>query len=182
VQPQILVLGLGNILLQDEGMGVTALERLTAQYRLPANVHAVDGGTMGLDLLSYLEGVTGLLIIDAVHTGQPPGTLVRLAGDEVPAALSLKMSMHQVGLQELLAVSELQGILPPRVVVCGMEPASLDWGLDLSPQVAGRLDDLVQAVVQELQDWGMMVIDRASQLAQLDSLCFPAVCLDLLDK
>ena len=157
MQPQILVLGLGNILLQDEGMGVKALECLTAQYRLPANVRPVDGGTMGLDLLSYLEGVTDLLVIDAVHTGQPPGTLVRLAGDEIPAALSHKMSMHQVGLQELLAVSELQGMLPSCVVVCGMEPASLDWGLDLSPPVASHLDSLVQSVVRQLRDWGASV-------------------------
>jgi len=155
--PNILVMGLGNILLQDEGLGVRAMERLTSQYRMQPEVQAIDGGTMGLDLLSRLDSVTALLILDAVHTGQPPGSLVRLEGEAIPKALSLKMSMHQVGLQELLAVSELQGTLPPRVVVWGMEPGSLDWGLDLSSPVAGQLDDLVRAAAQELRDWGVRV-------------------------
>ncbi len=155
VQRRTLILGLGNILLQDEGLGVRALERLTARYRLPAEVQAIDGGVMGLDLLPYLEGVTDLLILDAVQTGEPPGTLVRLEGEAIPAALSLKMSMHQIGLQELLAVSRFQGHLPDRIVLWGMEPASLDPGLDLSPIVAARLDALVEAAVQELQDWGI---------------------------
>jgi hydrogenase maturation protease len=158
-QPHVLVLGLGNILLQDEGLGVRALERLTNRYRLPAGLQTVDGGVMGLDLLPYLEDITAMLVIDAVQTGQPPGTLVCLQGDAVPAALSLKMSMHQIGLQELLAVSRFQGTLPPRVVVWGMEPASMEIGLNLSPTVAGQLDALVQAVVQELRQWGFVVKD-----------------------
>jgi hydrogenase maturation protease len=157
MQPRILLMGLGNILLQDEGLGVRALERLTDNYALPAEVEAVDGGTMGLDLLPYLEQVSDLLIMDAVQTGQPPGTLVRLEGEAIRAALSLKMSMHQVGLQELLAVSDLQGALPPRVVVWGMEPALLGWGLALSSHVAARMDNLVQAVAKELCDWGVVI-------------------------
>jgi hydrogenase maturation protease len=166
VEPRILVLGLGNILLQDEGLGVRALERLTARYCLPEEVQAIDGGVMGLDLLPYLEGVTHLVILDAVQTGQPPGTLVRLEGEETPAALAVKMSMHQVGLQELLAVSRFQGHLPPRVVLWGMEPASLEPGLDLSPAVVAQLDDLVQAVVQELREWGMEVVERGTMNAE----------------
>jgi hydrogenase maturation protease len=154
MRPRILVLGLGNILLQDEGLGVRAFERLTGRYRLPMEVQAIDGGVMGLDLLPYLDGISDLLVIDAVQSGQKPGTLTRLEGEAIPAALSLKMSMHQVGLQELLAVSDLQGALPTRVVLWGMEPACLEPGLELSPMVAGQLDSLVQAVVRELRQWG----------------------------
>lgn len=150
-----LVLGIGNLLLQDEGLGVRALERLTQDYCVPSTIQAVDGGVMGLDLLPYLEALPTLLVIDAVQTGQPPGTLVRLEGDAIPAALALKMSMHQAGLQELLATSRLQGTLPPKVVLWGMEPANVDWGLDLSVPVAAGLDALVQAVVGELQEWGV---------------------------
>jgi hydrogenase maturation protease len=155
------VLGLGNLLLQDEGLGVRALERLTAHYRLPSEVEAMDGGTMGLDLLPYLDQDMQLLILDAVEADQPPGTLVRLEGEAIQAALSLKMSMHQVGLQELLALSDLQGTLPQRVVVWGMEPAWLDWGTELSPQVGAQLENLVSCVVRELSDWGVKV-DRVS--------------------
>ncbi len=152
-----LVLGLGNLLLQDEGLGVRALERLTAHYRLPSEVEAMDGGTMGLDLLPYLDPDMQLLILDAVEADQPPGMLVRLEGETIQAALSLKMSMHQVGLQELLALSELGGMRPSRIVVWGMQPASLGWGLDLSPPVTAQLDNLVCSVARELSGWGVAI-------------------------
>ena len=115
---------------------------------------------MGLDLLPYVEVVSSLILVDAVHTGQPPGTLVRLDGEDIPSVLACKFSVHQVGLQELLATSRLRGKLPSRLVLWGMEPASLDWGLALSPLLAARLDDLVDAVMQELCDWGVVAQPR----------------------
>jgi hydrogenase maturation protease len=148
---KILVLGLGNILLQDEGLGVHALQRLASDYQWPPDVEIMDGGTKGLDLLPFLEGVSGLLILDAVQVGEAPGTLIRLEGSDIPKALSVKMSMHQVGLQELLALGDLQGILPPRVVLLGLEPAVVDWGLDLSPSIADKLKKLVEAAVKEVK-------------------------------
>ncbi len=157
----VLLLGLGNILLRDEGLGVRALERILQRYRLPDAVRAVDGGVMGLDLLHYLEGIEKLLIMDAVQTGRQPGALVRLEGDDVPAALAVKMSMHQVGLQELLAVSQFRGTLPPHLVLWGMEPASLDPGLALSETVEARLETLIAAVVEELAGWGYALQPRA---------------------
>jgi hydrogenase maturation protease len=155
MERRILVLGLGNILLQDEGLGVRAAERLAARYRLPPDVQVMDGGVMGLDLLPHLEGVTHLLITDAVQTGRPPGSLVRLEGEAIPMALSLKMSMHQVGLQELLALAGFQGNLPEHVVLWGLEPASLEWGLELSTPIATQIDALVDAAVGELRTWGV---------------------------
>ncbi len=155
-QPRVLVLGIGNTLLQDEGLGVRAVQRLQERYELPAEVQVVDGGVMGLALLPYLEGVTHLLVVDAVQMGAEPGTLIRLEGEEIPRALPLKMSLHQVGLQELLFFAQLQETLPPHVVLWGMEPASFDPGLDLSPPVAARLDDLVDAVYRELVGWGIV--------------------------
>ncbi|RME43223.1 MAG: HyaD/HybD family hydrogenase maturation endopeptidase [Chloroflexi bacterium] len=153
-------MGLGNILLGDEGLGVRALERLLVRYTLPAQVRAIDGGVMGLDLLHYLEGIDRLLVLDAVQTGRPPGSLVRLEGEEVPAALAVKMSMHQVGLQELLAVSRFRGTLPPGLVLWGMEPASLEPGLSLSDVVEARMDGLIEAVVEELHGWGVRLAAR----------------------
>jgi hydrogenase maturation protease len=150
---KILVLGLGNILLQDEGLGVHALRKVVFDHRLPADVELMDGGTKGLDLLPYLEGVTDLLILDAVQIGEAPGTLIRLEGEAIPKALAVKMSMHQVGLQELLALGDLQGILPSKIVLLGLEPAIVDWGLELSPAVADRLDDLVETALKELHRW-----------------------------
>jgi len=153
--PHILVLGLGNILLTDEGVGVRAVERLAAAYTWPENVELLDGGTLGLDLLPRLAGVDVLLLVDAVKAGGPPGALVRLEGDAIQAALAVKMSVHQVGLQELLAVSAFQGTQPPQVVLWGVEPAVIDWGLELSLPVAARLDELVESLVAELHAWGI---------------------------
>jgi hydrogenase maturation protease len=149
-RPEVLVLGVGNILLRDEGLGVRAVERLAAAHLLPEQVCVLDGGTMGLDLLPYLQENETLLMVDAVQAGRPPGTLVRLEGDEILPALALKLSAHQVGLQELLATGRLLGTLPSCIVLWGIEPASLDWGLDLSPPVAARLDELVEAVYREV--------------------------------
>jgi hydrogenase maturation protease len=153
----VLVLGIGNVLLRDEGAGVRALERLEAKYELPERVQTLDGGTMGLDLLPYIEQASSLLILDAVRTGRLPGSLVRLEGDEIPSVLALKLSVHQVGFQELLAASLFRGTLPSRIVLFGIEPASVDWGLELSEEVADALDSMAAAAVQELQGWGMTV-------------------------
>jgi hydrogenase maturation protease len=161
-RPDLVVLGAGNLLLQDEGLGVHALRRLAERYILPPEVALIDGGVRGLDLLPLIEGVPRLLIVDAVGTSDPPGTLVRLDGPAIPAALALKMSMHQVGLQELLGVCALRGTMPARLVLWGMQPAVIDWGLDLTWTIADRLDTLVDAVAGELEGWGVAVGRRRS--------------------
>lgn len=160
--PTILVLGLGNMILRDEGVGVRAVERLAERYRLPEDVELLDGGTIGLGLLPYLEGVTHLLIIDTVQHGQSPGAIVRLQNEQIPQALALKLSMHQAGLQELLAALSLQGHLPPQVVLWGVEPQAIEPGLELSEPVAQNLDALVDSVAAELRAWGVDVASPAS--------------------
>jgi hydrogenase maturation protease len=149
----ILVLGLGNLLLQDEGLGVHALEQLAALGPQSPEIELLDGGTLGLELLPRIEGATHLLILDAVRTGALPGTLVRLEGDAIPAALAHKVSPHQVGLQELLAVAAFRGALPAERVLLGLEPASLDWGTELTPEVADSMSALVGAAIEQLRAW-----------------------------
>ncbi len=152
---RVLVLGLGNVLLQDEGLGVEALKRLVEQYHLPDNVRILDGGTLGMHLFPYLDGCTHLLILDAVETDGPPGTPARIEGPDLDQALSRKLSMHQAGVPELLAVGRLVGNLPAQVVVCGLQPGTVDWGLDLSPTIAGQVDRLVSLAVEVLRNWGV---------------------------
>lgn len=154
MQARILLMGLGNLLLGDEGLGVQALQRLLKRYRLPPEIEAIDGGVMGLELVNYFEGVDDLLVIDAVRAGKAPGELVRLEGDDIPAMLAVKLSMHQVGLQEVLGVAELMGTMPRRLVVWGIEPQLLTPGVELSPAVEHQLDALVEAVAGELRGWG----------------------------
>jgi hydrogenase maturation protease len=146
-----LVLGLGNILLGDEGVGVRVVERLRARYELPEGIQVMDGGTLGLDLLPYLKGTSRLLVVDAVQAGKAPGTLLRLEGKEIPILLDLsKVSPHQDGLQDLLAAAALTGCLPEDVVLCGVQIDSLRVGLELSPPVAAQVDALVERVAGEL--------------------------------
>jgi hydrogenase maturation protease len=157
VDSPVLLLGLGNLLLGDDAVGIRALEQLTSQYRLPPEVRPLDGGTLGLELLTYLERASALLILDAVQSGRPPGTLIRLEGSALSSRFGLKLSVHQVDLHELVAACRLRGTQPGRVVLWGMEPAALDWGLHLSPPVAAALDDLVELAAEELRNWGVQL-------------------------
>ncbi len=150
-----LILGVGNLLLSDEGVGLRVLERLAATYILPEEVQTLDGGTLGLDLLYYLEGVENLVIIDAVKMGKEPGALLRLEGDEVPTFLSVKVSPHQIGIPDMLLAAKLKDLYPRHVVLWGVQPGVLDVSLDLSPPVAARVDELVEKVVDELRQWGI---------------------------
>ena len=149
-----LILGVGNLLLSDEGVGLRVVERLAATYELPPGVQTLDGGTLGLDLLYYLEDVENLLIVDAVEMGKEPGTLLRLEGDEVPSFLSIKMSPHQIGIPDMLFAAKLKGLYPRNVVLWGVQPATLDTGLELSPAVVAQVDTLVSKVVKQLEQWG----------------------------
>jgi hydrogenase maturation protease len=154
VTPNTLVLGVGNLLLSDEGIGIRVIERLAESFDLPEGVQILDGGTLGLDLLYYLEGVENLLIVDAVEMDEAPGTLLRMEGEEVPAFLSIKMSPHQIGIPDMLFAAKLKDIYPRNVVLWGVQPALLDTGLDLSPAVAAQLDVLLHKVVDQLVSWG----------------------------
>nr|HID14165.1 HyaD/HybD family hydrogenase maturation endopeptidase [Anaerolineae bacterium] len=152
-----LVLGVGNLLLSDDGVGVHTIRRLQEVAQLPEEVQVVDGGTSGLDLLHYLEGVSHLLIVDAVEKGKEPGTLTRMAGEQVPAYLSLKMSPHEIGLPDMLFAAKLRDLYPDEVVIWGVQPATTEVGLDLSPPVAARVDVLVEKILEELKGWGIPV-------------------------
>jgi len=151
----ILVLGLGNILLSDEGIGVWVAESLRRRFEFPPEVTVLEGGTLGLDLLPRLDGVERLLLIDAVKLGRAPGDVVRLEGDEVPAVLDVKVSSHQLGVQDLLATARLMGSEPPHVVLWGMEPERLEPGTGFSASVRGALPRLEARVLDELHRWGV---------------------------
>jgi hydrogenase maturation protease len=150
----------GNLLLSDEGVGVRVIERLAATYELPEEVRTLDGGTLGLDLLYHLEGVENLLIVDAVEMVKPPGSLLRMEGEEIPTFLSIKMSPHQVGIPDMLFAAKLKDLYPPNVVLWGIQPGSLEIGLELSPDVSAQVDVLVGEVVKQLAQWGQQAQPR----------------------
>lgn len=148
----ILLLGLGNSIMTDDGIGPQMIDYLQNSGKLPEGVRLMDGGTLGLDLLPYLEDVKNLLIVDAVELGAEPGTLVRLTGEDVPAAIENKLSPHQMGLKDLLAVARLMGCLPENVTLFGMQPASLELGTELSPPVQAAFPKLAGLLLDELSD------------------------------
>jgi len=166
-----LVLGLGNILLGDEGVGIRVVERLQARYDLPDEVQVLDGGTLGLDLLPYVEDADRLLVVDALELGAEPGTVARLEGHEVPAFLGVKVSPHQVGLADLMAVTRLRGHFPERLVLWGVQPEVIAVGIELSPTVAAQVDLLVEKTVAELAGWGIAATRKLELEKEGDSLC-----------
>lgn len=151
MEQKTVVLGLGNTIMSDDGIGPLAISILsTKMTSLPPNIELLDGGTLGLDLLPRLEGVHRLLVVDAVETGGNPGDIVRLAGDEVPIALETKLSPHQMGMKDLLAVASLMDCLPEEIVLLGMQPGCLEIGTDLSPEVEANMPSFVKIVSEEM--------------------------------
>jgi hydrogenase maturation protease len=152
----ILVLGLGNTIMTDDGFGVRVVEALLSRFRFHGEITLLDGGTLGLDLLPCLEEVERLLIVDAMEMQSPPGTVFHLEWGEVPRAFASKLSVHQVGIQELLAVSELLGHLPQDVVAWGVQPECTEMGTELTATVAAALEPVVAGVLEELRRWGVV--------------------------
>lgn len=156
-----IVLGVGNVLLSDEGVGVRVVEELVKRYEIPNDVEVIDGGTLGLNLLYFLDDVDRLLVVDALLGGKPPGSLYKFKGDQVKAYFrGKKLSAHHIGLQEVLSVIELTGKAPKEIVVIGVEPESFDVSLELSPSVKKVLERLLDEVLKQLKEWGIKVDEK----------------------
>lgn len=158
-----LVIGLGNPLMTDDGVGLAALERLRDDWDTGADVTLVDGGTWGMNLLPLIEDTGRMVLLDAIRTGQPPGTLVTLGRDELPRYFALKLSPHQIDLKEVLALAELRGTLPGEMVALGIEPFDVDtMAASLSEAMEGRIGRLVDAAVAHLRGLGHRVEPRGA--------------------
>lgn len=145
------VLGIGNTILTDEGVGVRAVEALQQRYALPEGVEAIDGGTAGMELIEALSDVDLLVVLDTIVAGKAPGTVISLAGDDIPVFFRKKLSPHQIGLSDVLASLELLGNLPKETLVFGVQPVSLELGTDLTPTVAEKVPELVELAAEALR-------------------------------
>lgn len=154
----VLVLGLGNVLLGDDGLGAAALARLEQGWRIPDGVRLEDGGTLGLSLLGLLADAEQVIIVDAVRTDDPPGTLVRIDGADVIDAVRDRLSVHQVGVADLLDAARLIDCYPAGVTLLGLVPETLDLSVERSRAVARRIDDLVETIICELQSHGYELV------------------------
>jgi hydrogenase maturation protease len=147
------VIGLGNPLMGDDGFGLVALERLREEWTLDG-VELVDGGTWGMSLLPLIEDSDRVVLLDAIAAGARPGEIVVLERDRLPIYLTRKLSPHQVDLRDVLAAAEWRGKLPAETVAIGVEPQSVQMGLELSPEVGRAVDAVVGVVIARLVQWG----------------------------
>jgi hydrogenase maturation protease len=175
----VTVLGIGNILWADEGFGVRCVETMQQRYEIPAQVHLIDGGTQGLYLIHHVQQAQRLLIFDAVDYGVAPGTLVVVEGDDVPKYLGAKkMSLHQTGFQEVLALAQLTGSFPRSVVLIGCQPEELeDYGGSLRPSVKRALEEALARAWHVLANWGVELAPRAAPLATDSAVTLPHLAL-----
>jgi hydrogenase maturation protease len=160
----IVVLGLGNMLMADDGIGLAALARLQDEWFVPPDVDLVDGGTWGMNLLPIIESTDRLLVLDAIDHGREPGTLLRLQDDEVPRFLATKLSPHQIDLREVLALAQLRGMIPRELVAVGLQPGIVEMSTELSPPVQARLGEMVEEAARTLAGWGIDCFPMAGAL------------------
>ncbi len=157
----VLVLGLGNVLLGDDGVGAAAVARIERDYCVPPGVRLADGGTLGLSLLGLLTESNHVILVDAVRTDGPPGTLVRLDGSDVIDAVRERLSPHQVGVADLLDAARLIDSYPTEVTLLGLVPETIDLAVARSSAVDGGLDELVSAIVREVQSLGHEMVHES---------------------
>ncbi|RTZ59542.1 MAG: hydrogenase HupD [Gammaproteobacteria bacterium] len=156
----IAVLGVGNILLSDEGFGVRVVQHLVKWYDFTPQIRVIDGGTLGWDLLNFLQGVEKLILVDAIDGKAVPGTFFVLRDDEVKAYFKRKVSGHEAGIQEVLAWFEIKGKPIKNITVVGVQPLSLETGLELTPLIQSLVPKTVEEVIRELKKWGIEVKKR----------------------
>jgi hydrogenase maturation protease len=151
---KILVLGVGNILLRDEGIGVKVVQKLQTDFNFSLNVELMDGGTLGLRLLDPIAQADHVIVVDAVQNGQEAGTLYQLPAEELEKRVTFKNSLHQLDLVETLAYAEVLGHRPSAIII-GIEPADISpWGTELTPVVENRFDELCSMVLSEIERAG----------------------------
>lgn len=150
----VLVLGIGNVLMTDDSLGIRVIDELQRRFRFPENVELLDGGTSGIELLSYIVNRDYLIIVDAIKSGFSPGTVVKVEGEDVPAKFMTRISPHQLGLSDLLAAATLTGELPKQMVLFGIEPKLVALGLEMTDEVKKSFEKLLGIVVEELNRIG----------------------------
>lgn len=163
-QPTTLILGIGNTLLSDEGIGLHVLTTLQHKYPALDGVEFVDGGTLSFTLAGWIERADRLIVIDAAEFHQSPGTVRSLHNEEMDRFLGLpKRSVHEVSLLDLIDIARLSGHLPEQRVLVGIQPQTIDWGEQPSAAVAAAIPSAVEAVEAQLAAWGHLPAAKSTQ-------------------
>jgi hydrogenase maturation protease len=159
----IAIFGIGNILLSDDGIGIHIINRLKAEYAFPENVEIIDGGTKGLDLLPLFENRDKVLFIDAANFNKEPGTIGTIEGDNIPAFLGQKLSVHHIGIPDMLFAAKLMEITPPEMFLIGIQPKSMETSTELTETVKNNFEALLGKVLEKLKEWGINAIPKSAR-------------------
>ena len=146
---RFVIVGVGNLLLKDEEVGIHAVKALQ-ELNLPEYVEIIDGGTSP-DLIAYSEAESKLIIIDAVNAGGEPGAIYRFTPDNLDSASGRTISLHELGVPESLQLMRLAGNEPEEVVIIGIEPQEIDWGIELSPVLQQKIPDIIKLILGEIE-------------------------------
>lgn len=158
----LVVMGLGNVLWGDDGLGIAAVHRVMRGFDAPQRVRVLDGGTLGLALLPIIQDAERVILIDAIRApGRDAGALVRIEGDDVAPAVRERLSPHQIGVSDLLDAARLLDCYPTHLILLGIVPQRLEFGISLSPAARRPLDSLVNRVVEQAMEWGFPFSPRA---------------------
>jgi hydrogenase maturation protease len=149
---KVVILGVGNILLKDEGVGVRVVEALRREYRFPREVKLIDGATSGPDLLPFIRATEHLIIVDALRTRRQPGTVFKLTAAELSPQTPATTSLHQIGLWQVLRIAYLLDGRLPSTTIVGVEPQDAShWGLELTDLISSRIPLLIELVLAEIK-------------------------------
>jgi hydrogenase maturation protease len=163
INPTITILGVGNILMRDEGVGVHAVKVFQERYEVPDEVEIVDGGTTGFGLLEYFAEREKVLIVDAVNFGKEPGYIDLVENESIPARFGTKASMHHLGLLEVISVTNLMGSGPKELCLIGIQPKTMELGLDMTPEIWDKVDVVIDRMVTKLREWNVSCVLRSPQ-------------------
>lgn len=171
-QPYVLVLGIGNLLWADEGFGIRAVEEFHRLYEVPETVRLLDGGTQGIYLVQDVRDADILVVFDAVDYNLPPGTLKLVEGEDVPKFLGVKkISLHQTGFQEVLAMAEMMGDEPSQLLLIGVQPVELDdFGGGLRSEVKAQIEPAIQVAVEYLERFDIKPTKRPTPLSHDETI------------
>ncbi|MDR6122693.1 hydrogenase maturation protease [Bacillus sp. SLBN-46] len=153
VESKITILGIGNTLFSDEGVGIHLLPLLEEALKEVDQIEIIEGLTDGMRLLGPVEEAENLIIIDAINAGKEGGTIISLVGEEIPAYFGIKMSIHQLGFQEVLLAAKMRDRYPKQIVMFGMQPTSLELGVELTETNRQKLGELANAVIEQVHNW-----------------------------
>ncbi|MGD0885663.1 MAG: HyaD/HybD family hydrogenase maturation endopeptidase [Thermodesulfovibrionales bacterium] len=157
------LIGLGNILLKDEGVGVHVVNAIRERYTFSPEIQIIDGGTLGLDLLPFFEGKREILIIDAVDFRKEPGHIGMLENDAIPSELFSKLSVHHIGLSDVLFAAKLKDLTPAKLCLIGIQPQSLEVGLEMTDCIRDKMEDVIALAIKKLKEWNIQCALQSPQ-------------------